>query len=352
MILSLFIVWAAILLFALSNSIWMLCIARLLQGFASCGVFVLGLAYVADVYDDDQSNLGVVMSFIFSGLALGQLVGPPVGGALFDAGKYYPFVFTALLVAVDFIGRLLIIDKPKHAPAESVPVHQADLDSTAIELIVATDRSPTESVPKSTVVVEQNPSEFSIRSLFKMRELLVLCGLCLILAVVLTQLEPTVPLYINALYGYNSAQIGALFLAFVLPNITGGMLGGWMFDKYGMRLVSIIGLPASFISLILLGLPQPVHIAWTIFAVILFGFSNGFAFAPVPPGIAASVPKTYYTMGYVLMNLVYSMGISVGPVVGSLIYSSGGWMWQQFAFAFVSILSFPLILYMPKNLKQ
>ncbi|KAJ3199762.1 hypothetical protein HDU82_000167, partial [Entophlyctis luteolus] len=266
MILSLFIVWAAILLFALSNSIWMLCIARLLQGFASCGVFVLGLAYVADVYDDDQSNLGVVMSFIFSGLALGQLVGPPVGGALFDAGKYYPFIFTALLVAVDFIGRVLIIDKPKHAPAESVPVHQADLDSTAIELIVATDRSPTESVPKSTVVVEQNPSEFSIRSLFKMRELLVLCGLCLILAVVLTQLEPTVPLYINALYGYNSAQIGALFLAFVLPNITGGMLGGWMFDKYGMRLVSIIGLPASFISLILLGLPQPVHIAWTIFA--------------------------------------------------------------------------------------
>ncbi|ORY48481.1 MFS general substrate transporter [Rhizoclosmatium globosum] len=104
MIGSLFVVWASILFFALGHNIWMLCIARFFQGLASCGVWVLGLALVADLYGGEEDKIGTVMGIIFSGLSMGMLLGPPISGWLFTYGRQWPYVFCAGLVGLDLVG--------------------------------------------------------------------------------------------------------------------------------------------------------------------------------------------------------------------------------------------------------
>ncbi|KAJ3207788.1 hypothetical protein HDU82_003305, partial [Entophlyctis luteolus] len=78
MVASLFSLAAATLLFAFSRAFWMFAVARFLEGFASNGVWVLGLSIVADLYKDDDANLGKAMGFIMAGFSAGLLIGPPI----------------------------------------------------------------------------------------------------------------------------------------------------------------------------------------------------------------------------------------------------------------------------------
>ncbi|KAJ3208476.1 hypothetical protein HDU82_002432 [Entophlyctis luteolus] len=350
MISSLLATGAAIVLFALSKSLWMLALARLFQGLASCGVFVLGMAYIADIYDGDSQNMGLVMSFIFSGLPLGQMVGPPVSGALYAVGPQYPFVFSGILVAFDFACRFMIVDKlqPSKATVHSDDSRSDITGNSPIEVVITkcTPASSTSSVYSSSDALVKKAGAFAIADVLKMKQLMVVSLLCFFIADILTEVEPTLPLYLNSLYGYNSAQIGAEFLAFVLPNIGGGYVGGWIYDHYGIKTASLLGLSGTAVSIGLLAIPNIVQIAWTSFCLAFFGFAAGIAFAPIAPAIASSVPKEHYTLGYVLMNIVYSFAILVSPIAASYLYDDFGWMWQQLAFAFVAVITLPVAYFM------
>ncbi|KAJ3232613.1 hypothetical protein HDU81_002816 [Chytriomyces hyalinus] len=346
---SLVIVWLSILFFAVSKSIWMLAAARLCQGLASTGVWIMGFALVADYYDNDQANLGVVMSIIMSGLSLGMLAGPPIGGALYGVSEHAPFIFCAALVFVDLVGRILIADPSTLPPliqteetleqletgkrsdglvmvdisqsqsstSTLTPANESkgaleQIDSGKNSEFMTLEATAMDTQPSHLPNTDTKPDPISIGALFKMKALWVAAVFCAVMAICFTQLEPTLPLYLNKLYGYNSGQIGAVWLALVLPNVAGGLLGGYSFDKLGMRRTSLIGMPASAIALFVLAIPGPSSIVWTCAVLVFAGFILGFGSAPMMPAIAASVPKEYYTLGYALMNFMFSFGIAIG----------------------------------------
>ncbi|KAJ3403395.1 hypothetical protein HDU80_004212 [Chytriomyces hyalinus] len=344
---SLVMVWLSILFFALSKSIWMLAAARLCQGFASTGVWIMGFALVADYYDNDQSNLGVVMSIIMSGLSLGMLAGPPIGGALYGVNEHAPFIFCAALVFLDLVGRVMIAD-PSTLPLVN------DTEETLQELetgkrssqFLVTDDPAIDPTPSPLSNKKVTPEPVTIAALFKMKALWVAAVFCGVMAICFTQLEPTLPLHLKNLYGYNSGQIGAVWLALVVPNVAGGLLGGYSFDKLGMRRTCMIGMPASAVALFVLAIPGPTSVVWTCCVLVFAGFILGFGSAPMMPAIAAAVPKEYYTLGYALMNFMFSFGIAIGPLVGSFVFQYVGWMWQMLVFGIFLTLMTPLILLM------
>ncbi|KAJ3075783.1 hypothetical protein HDU98_006874 [Podochytrium sp. JEL0797] len=362
---SLGVVWLSILLFALSRSLWLLALARFCQGFASCGVFVLGLSFIADLYDGDDKNLGMVMGVIFSGLAVGQVVGPPVGGALYEVGKHWPFVFCAVLVFLDLVGRLLIVERKGigrgvgKEEVEGVEMRGLGVlreDSAQTVIAASSEVVVMESTAASSAAAVGEPAKEAkiglIRSLRNSKDLAVVCSLCFVLSLCLTQLEPTLPLHLTDLYGYNSAQIGFTFLAFVLPNVLGGILGGHLFDLYGTRTVCLFSIPSTVLSMALLAIPGPEHIAWTCVTLMVAGFAVGVAFAPVAPGVAAALPKELYTWGYVVMNLVFSFGIAVGPMVGGYLYEGIGWGGQMAVFTGLLAVYYPVVWWMPRKVEE
>ncbi|KAJ3233938.1 hypothetical protein HDU78_006154 [Chytriomyces hyalinus] len=430
---SLVIVWLSILFFAVSKTIWMLAAARLCQGLASTGVWIMGFALVADYYHNDQANLGVVMSIIMSGLSLGMLAGPPIGGALYGVNEHAPFIFCAALVFLDLVGRILIADPSTltssvvaeetletgngsqslimvdASQSQSSTLTLASANESALEQVESGKSSQFMTLEGTTAIMESHlpntdikqsstltlapaneskstleqaesaksaefmtleattaimepshlpntdmkPEPISIGALFKMKALWVAAVFCAVMAICFTQLEPTLPLYLNKLYGYNSAQIGVVWLALVIPNVVGGLLGGYSFDKLGMRRTCMIGMPASAVALFVLAIPGPSStssstssIVWTCAVLVFAGFILGFGSAPMMPAIAASVPKEYYTLGYALMNFMFSFGIAIGPLAGSFVFQYLGWMWQMLVFGIFLTLMTPMILLM------
>ena len=116
MILGLIGLSIATLFFAYASTFEQLVIARMGQGVSGGVSWTIGLCMVADIYPSSQ--LGSVMSNVLSANSLGFLVGPPIGGFLFDyVGSEAPYLFCAGLAVFDLIGRF-IIDSSAHKPLD------------------------------------------------------------------------------------------------------------------------------------------------------------------------------------------------------------------------------------------
>lgn len=112
MILGLLIQIGAILAFMWANSLGLLYFARFLQGVAGASIWTIGLAFIADLFPEHE--LGRAMGSVFLGLNVGALIGPVVGGVLFEyLGYHAPFIFNCVAIAIDLLLRLIVAE-PDH----------------------------------------------------------------------------------------------------------------------------------------------------------------------------------------------------------------------------------------------
>ena len=85
-------------------------------------------------------------------------------------------------------------------------------------------------------------------------------------------LYPFYALYITEHFGVGMTQVGFLFTFFSAGNILGGVVGGALADRYGRRVMVLIGLVVSGIGSIFLGLVNDLYIFYILSAFLgLFG---------------------------------------------------------------------------------
>lgn len=109
-VLGLIFLGASMGLLAAARSTAMFVIARLLQGGATAMVAVAGLALLTDSVPLD--NLGQTIGYQGSAIALGFLIGPLLGGIIYDTAGYQAvFGMAFALVGVDLLMRVLIVEK-------------------------------------------------------------------------------------------------------------------------------------------------------------------------------------------------------------------------------------------------
>ena len=81
-------------LFAFADSLPWLFAARLAQGAADAVTWVVGFALIADLYG--PAERGRVMGFVMSGTSFGLMIGPSLGGWLYETGGMkLPFLTVA-----------------------------------------------------------------------------------------------------------------------------------------------------------------------------------------------------------------------------------------------------------------
>src|SRR5579862_833612 len=73
----------ATLLFAHADSLPVLVAARMAQGAADGVAWAVGFALIADAYGPEER--GRVMGYVMSGTSVGIMIGPPLGGWLYQA---------------------------------------------------------------------------------------------------------------------------------------------------------------------------------------------------------------------------------------------------------------------------
>ncbi|KAK4219134.1 major facilitator superfamily domain-containing protein [Rhypophila decipiens] len=109
LLLGLLALCACTLLLCLAKSVALLVLGRLLQGLSAAIVWTVGLALLVDTVGRD---IGQAMGWVSIAMAVGLLIAPVIGGAIYDSAGYYAVFYIAFAVIFcDIVLRLVLIEK-------------------------------------------------------------------------------------------------------------------------------------------------------------------------------------------------------------------------------------------------
>jgi len=272
---------ASTLIFAYAIGLPALFAARLVQGGADAITWVVGFALVADLYAPEER--GRVTGIILGGTSLAYMVGPSLGGWLYEMGGIQlPFLAVTGMAALT-TGGFLWLRLPDHrAKHEPVPV----------------------------------------RRLLRDRQILT-CGVLVFLASsTITMFEPVFVLFLESRLGLGPARIGSLFAAAAVANTFFHPLVGRAADRWGARRLTGIGLLATAAAL-----PVVAFYTRTFGTAMALCVLQAMTFALVAtPSLTFMADATSeagigsFGTAYGVYNTIWAVGLLCGPVLGGFLF--------------------------------
>jgi MFS transporter, DHA1 family, solute carrier family 18 (vesicular amine transporter), member 1/2 len=275
----------ATIMFSRANSLTALFAARMVQGAADGITWVVGFALIADCYAPEDR--GRVMGYVMSGTSFGIIVGPSIGGWLYQAGGIaLPFEFVAALALVCAAGFAIL--RPE-GPGD-------------------------------------RRSAMSIWSVLRVRSVAFCAAVVVLTGGTIAMLEPVLPLFFDKDLGLTPTQIGLLFGIAAVPSTLMPLIYGPMIHRWGARRLTLTGLvlaaawlpmmatASSFASALALIVVQWIAIALIVTPSLTYmaevtAFAGGDAFG----------------IGYGIYNTAWGFGLLGGPALG-------GWLLDHVGF--------------------
>ena len=285
------------IMFAFAKSLPALFAARLAQGAADAITWVVGFALIADLYG--PAERGRVMGVVMSGTSFGLMIGPSLGGWLYETGGMkLPFLTVAALATAGAIGFAWLRPPTVHAAREAVPLGR----------------------------------------LLRVRAVAI-CALTVVVAAsTVAMLEPAVSLWLSADLALNPSRVGIVFGVAAVAATALHPVFGRFSDRWGGRRLTMIGL-------VLTALMMPVvSRAWSFPSAIALYLLMGSALAlVVTPSLAFMAEATSsagvksFGVSYGVYNFAWGFGLLVGPAIG-------GFLFEQLGFARLTLLWMPLVV--------
>jgi DHA1 family solute carrier family 18 vesicular amine transporter 1/2 len=288
---------AATLLFAYSNGLPWLFAARFAQGAADGITWVVGFALIADRYG--PAERGRVTGIVMSGTSAAVMVGPTIGGWLYELGGIRaPFLVVAGLAVVSAAGFLWLDVAPPLVVSEPVPV----------------------------------------RVVLRSRAVAVCAAVVIAISGTISMLEPVLPLYLTAKLGLGPARIGMLFGSGAVASAILHPIYGRLADRWGGRRLMITGLVLASCVLPLMNL------TWSYPSTFMFSALNTVTIAMViTPSLTfmaeavSSAGVGSFGVGYGLYNMAWGAGLLGGPALA-------GFLFDRLGFATLTLLWAPALL--------
>ena len=279
----------ASVLFAFAPSMPWLFAARLAQGAADAITWVVGFAVVADLYSTEDR--GRVMGLVMSGSTGAFLLGPSVGGWLYElGGAHVPYLAVGVLAAVAALG-LAAIDLP--APTPRPPLRLRSLTSAPAVVICAT-----------AVIVGGGT---------------------------IAMLEPVMSLEFSSVLGLGPGRIGLVFGAAAVVGAILHPVFGRLADRVTGRRLTLAGLGALGLTMPALALIGSFTSAIAIYGGFVVSISMmvapslafmADAISEADRGTADGTPS--FGVAYGVYNFAWALGLLVGPSVGAALYERIG----------------------------
>lgn len=306
--------FTAVILYATGTSIAMLAVGRCIQGISFSILFSVGLAHLVDTVGRDE--VGQWTGFALSGMNIGAMASPFLGGLVYDRVGYLPVFFMCLgIIVVVFLLRISIVERktaekylkalPKVDEAGQAPSDERDVESHASPFSVVSsgdgktrpkknnstepigaEASEQDPLISTTHNIDRNPwnepqntkSFFSRRlivtkNLFRSTRILTACFVLFIHVAVITAFDAVIPIYVNEIFGWRSTGAGLIFLAITIPAILGAAVGDAS-DRFGPRTVALCGFAISIPSIALLGLVNHDSVGQIILLCVLLAFTG------------------------------------------------------------------------------
>jgi DHA1 family solute carrier family 18 vesicular amine transporter 1/2 len=287
----------ATILFAFAEGLPWLFAARLVQGAADAITWVVGFALVADLYG--QEERGRVMGLVMSGTNFAFMVGPTLGGWLYEVGGIrLPFLFVAALAAIGAAAFMWLDIAPGRAAREAVPIG-------------AVLRVPAVAACAAAVVAAS-------------------ATICM--------LEPVLPLFLSATLGIGPARIGSIFGIGAVASTLLHPVYGQLVNRLGGRRLTMIGLVLVACVLPLLSF------TWSFrSAIAFFVLSSATVALVITPSLAFMAEATSsagvgsFGVGYGLYNMAWGAGLLGGPALS-------GFLFERMGFRRLTLIWAPVLL--------
>lgn len=341
---GLLIVFFSTLFFALATSLWSLLTARLLEGFSTAIVTTVGYTLLTDIVGPDQ--LGKAMGYTSMALSLALMLGPVLGGLLYEyCGYFWVFAPVLVLIAIEVGLRLMVVDKktpilsashsrssspgPRDPLSNGHPTKNAFLDDASAEThhLLNPESKP-----------DRSPANAYAALLASPRFIVVLIGLFTLNSIA-CGFDSVLTPYLRETFHMNAAQAAGLFLTLAVPMLLAPLLGS-LTDRYGPKLPTAAGLALAVPSLGLLSLvSRRAHWAIVELAVMLAFLGLALALAMPPLRVEANLviqkmererpgmfgPNGAYGRAYGMVNIVVATAGLVGPLYAGFLRVAAGW---------------------------
>jgi multidrug resistance protein len=292
MIVGLAILAISTIAFAYAQTLAMLFVARLLQGAADGITWIVGFAMIADLYGPDER--GRAMGLAMAGSTLGIIIGPVLGGWLYEIGGIrLPFVVVAVMAVVELVV-FAVVAPPTRGTGTAAPLRR---------------------------VLTHRP--------------VAICALVVIAGGgTIAMLEPVIPLVLRARLGFGPAQIGALFGIASIASTAMHPIYGRFSDRWGGRRLMLIGLFGSALVLPLLTLAYDFRSTamamvpmWIVFSMIVTPSLYYMA------EVASAAGFESYGVVYGIYNMAWAVGLMVSPALGGFLLERLGFEWLTVGWA-------------------
>ncbi|KAL4265134.1 Major Facilitator Superfamily Vesicular Transporter [Pleurotus pulmonarius] len=305
-------------------------VARLLQGLSSSVIWVVGLALLCDC--TPKEVIGRQIGIVMMGFSLGIILGPPLGGLLYDRfGFRGPFVLGIAVAFFDLICRLLIVEPKSKSLTCMGPINATTTSSQPVPItestivsVVQITNDPKRARPPFQWHLAQSKPSMLTQKLAKAPRTLSALFVMVTNGLASGTIEPALPLRLQDIWDLNSTHAGVVFIGGLAP--------------------SLLSSPISDIYRII-GKDLGMFIA-------LFVFASFFVSATVSPVTAelAAVSRGIRGVGfahvYGAFNVAYGVGSALGPIIGGQVYDhvkTYGWAIICAFIACMPFVSVPLV---------
>ncbi|GKU83447.1 MFS transporter [Niallia sp. NCCP-28] len=333
---------------ALSTSIQLLIIGRVVQGFGAAMLQAVNMAIVTDAYP--EKHRGRALGIISTSVGFGALLGPSVGGLLIEAFSWHilfwiivPFSLSAFVLAqkyipldkqfykssFDYIGSMLfavsivtfVYVLNSIGEGAATPVLFAILIISVIVFWGFMHRSRRVDYPFI------DPGIFSSLMVRSGGVILTISYAATFAAMV------SLPFYLRGVLHYSAEYSGLLLMCYPLFLALFGPISGSLSDRFGSIKIVFIGLFCLSISMFTLSLlSQNTTLPILIVLFCFLGFSMGILTSPNYSIMMFYVPLQYLGMMSSTIALLRNIGMILGTAVSItfmnswLDHSLEGWM--------------------------
>jgi MFS family permease len=245
------------------------------------------------------------MGYVMSGTSVGFMIGPTVGGWLYEAGGIeLPFFVVSAMA----------------------------LGCAALFALV---------VPSTQAVHESRPS---IVSVLRVPEVASCALLIVVIGTTFAMFEPVLPLFFHSALGFGPARIGLVFGASACASAVMPFVYGPLVPKLGARRMMLTGLVLVAALLPIITLARDFRSA--VLLVVIQALASALVITPslaYMAEVTSFAGASAYGIGYGVYNAAWAVGLLAGPVTGGYLFDHLGFYRLVFMWA-PSVLAMTILI--------
>ncbi|KAE8370705.1 MFS transporter [Aspergillus caelatus] len=341
---------------------------RLFQGISAAMVWTVSLALLVDTVNETQ--IGKAMGVIGTAISVGTMLGPLLGGVLYQHGGYYSVFGLAFgVIAIDLLLRLAMIEK-RHAEkwlstpsAMSETAHSSTRQQESQALRDGVTRGQVAGGYRSTKSQVQVGHLQPILVLVRSPRMAITLFAYFVMASLMTAFDSVLPLFVKETFGWGQTGEGLIFVPLFLPHFLEPLAGAVLdrFPASGRYLTagSLLGMTPFLVLLRLVthdSIEQKILLSALL---ILIGLTFAAGLPPLLVEISyliAAKEKEHQgifgahgavAQGYGLFNCAFAAGSLVGPIWAGMIRDEYGWGTMSWSLGVLSsFASVPTLLFL------